>query len=257
EHLAFDKTGTLTKGRITVQVVSDGARTDDIRRLSARTRAVLDAAWRATPVGDDGEELPHATDQAVIDGATVAGLGTDGQQARWELIEDLPFESARAFHAAVGRTESGLELVVKGAPEIVLPRCASWAAPDGNTTLDDTATGRLLDDVERLARRGLRVLAVARRPAPRLMARLTTGDDTGPTRTHQRQGSGDQLDDTDIDHLELLGFLGLADPVRPSAAWAVQTLRRAGVNVTMITGDHPSTAEAIAVELDILNGHRI
>ena len=54
--------------------------------------------------------------------------------------------------------------------------------------------------------------------------------------------------------MELLGFLGLADGVRPTAAAAVADLRAAGVSVVMITGDHPSTATAIAKELQILNG---
>jgi cation-transporting ATPase I len=55
----------------------------------------------------------------------------------------------------------------------------------------------------------------------------------------------------------LLGFLGLADSVRPTAAAAVADLRAAGVEVVMITGDHPGTAAAIATELDILNGNRV
>ena len=54
--------------------------------------------------------------------------------------------------------------------------------------------------------------------------------------------------------MELFGFLGLADGVRPTAAAAVADLRSAGVSVVMITGDHPSTAAAIAEELHILNG---
>ncbi len=57
--------------------------------------------------------------------------------------------------------------------------------------------------------------------------------------------------------LELIGFVALADPIRPSAAAALRDVRAAGVNIAMITGDHASTAEAIAAELGMLNGGRV
>jgi cation-transporting ATPase I len=90
-------------------------------------------------------------------------------------------------------------------------------------------------EVERLARRGLRVLAVAERTA-----------------TAQAE-----IADERIANMVLLGFLGLADSVRPTAARAVADVREAGVEVVMITGDHPGTARSIANELAILNGNRI
>jgi cation-transporting ATPase I len=79
----------------------------------------------------------------------------------------------------------------------------------------------------------LRVLCVARRPA-----------------TERRD-----LDDDRVHNLVFHGFLAIADPVRPTAATAVRDLHDAGVSVVMITGDHPSTAEGIASELGLLNGH--
>jgi cation-transporting ATPase I len=100
------------------------------------------------------------------------------------------------------------------------------------TVIDRRTRLRLDAEVERLASRGLRVLAVAERPAS---ARA-------------------ELADERVSDMELFGFLGLADGVRPTAAAAVADLRSAGVSVVMITGDHPSTAAAIAEELHILNG---
>jgi cation-transporting ATPase I len=121
---------------------------------------------------------------------------------------------------------------VKGAPEIVLPRCTTWRAPEGITVIDRRIRLRLDAEVERLASQGLRVLAVAERPA----------------------AARSELADERVSDMELFGFLGLADGVRPTAAAAVADLRSAGVSVVMITGDHPSTAAAIAEELHILNG---
>jgi cation-transporting ATPase I len=90
-------------------------------------------------------------------------------------------------------------------------------------------------EVERLARSGYRVLAVAERPA----------------------SDRSDLAESRIRGLEFVGLLGLADPVRPTATDAVQRLREAGVEIVMITGDHPSTAESIAAELDVLNGRLV
>jgi cation-transporting ATPase I len=100
----------------------------------------------------------------------------------------------------------------------------------------DAAARAALDaEVDRLARQGYRVLAVAERDA----------------------SDNPDLDEPRLRNLELCGLIGLADPVRPTAGQAVDTLQRAGVEVMMITGDHPSTAEAIAAALGVLNGRRV
>jgi cation-transporting ATPase I len=125
---------------------------------------------------------------------------------------------------------------VKGAPEVVLPLCDRWRRDGSTTRLDKAALTALHDEVDRLGRRGLRVLAVAESTiAP------TTGLDA----------------DSSPGDLELIGFVALADPVRPSAAAALRDVAAAGVHVAMITGDHASTAEAIAAELGMLNGGRV
>jgi cation-transporting ATPase I len=229
--LCFDKTGTLTEGRIRLAGVSDGVALEPAGELAAPRRAVLAAALRATPDGD-GERLAHATDRAVLDGAAAAGVAAAEGADGWRPLTELPFEPSRGFHAVVGQAGGGRRLVVKGAPELVLPRCERWRTPDGPRALDDAARRRLEQEVERLAGMGQRVLAVAERPASRRTA----------------------LDERRIGRLELLGLVGLADPVRPTAAAAVAGLRRAGVEVVIVTGDHPSTARAIGAELGAADG---
>jgi cation-transporting P-type ATPase I len=94
---------------------------------------------------------------------------------------------------------------------------------------------RLMGEARRLARRGLRVLAVGERAVP----------------------AGATLDEGLVEGVTFLGFLAYSDPVRPTAAAAVRNLRRAGVDIVMITGDHPNTAESIASELGLVNGKQI
>ncbi len=285
--LCFDKTGTLTEGRIVLREVSDGhseklvgSRPGRGTQLSSRHSEVLRAAVRACPDGAFPAVSRHPTDRAVVEGAQLIALSVhepgsagpgpgsgsgsgsgrcESPSGSWLQLEELPFEPARGFHVALGRVTTpegdgislqggsragsgpvdddpgGLWIVAKGAPEVILPRCDRWLAPSGARRLDRRTRTRLEAHVDRMARRGLRVLAVARRRT------MTEGEGL--------DGSATGLD--------LLGFLGLADPVRPTAAAAVATLQKAGVDVVMVTGDHASTAEAVSSELGILNGRRV
>ncbi|MFC3537832.1 HAD-IC family P-type ATPase [Couchioplanes caeruleus subsp. azureus] len=232
--VCFDKTGTLTAGRISLGCVSDGATDEPAAALTGQRRAVLAAALRATPVAAGGELLPHPTDRAVADGGRAAGVAVADAAPGWRQVRELPFEPGRGFHAVLGDSAGGRLISVKGAPETVLPRCVTRRGAHGAPApLDAPGRELLAEQVERLARRGYRVLAIAERAAS--------------ARRH--------LDDDRVDDLEFCGLLGLADPVRPTAAAAVRQLRSAGVEVAMLTGDHPSTARAIAAELGILDGH--
>jgi len=231
--LCFDKTGTLTEGRIRLRSVSDGRIDELAEALSPRLRPILAAALRATPTPTSDGPMAHPTDQAVVEGAARCGVPSGPDV--WRPTDELPFEPGRGFHAVLGRSAAGSRVSVKGAPEVVLPRCAAWHRDGETLPVDETAQREVAAEVERLARRGYRVLAVAERPV---------SDDT-------------ELAEPGVTELCFLGLVALADPVRGSAAEAVSTLKMAGVDVVVITGDHPSTAEAIASELALLTGRGI
>ncbi|CAM03079.1 cation-transporting ATPase I [Saccharopolyspora erythraea NRRL 2338] len=232
DALCFDKTGTLTQGRISLREVSDGRSSRAVEHLDPWLRQVVTTAVHASPEPEDDRPLAHPTDQAVVDGAQRAGIGITNA---FTVLADLPFEPSRGYHAVRAAGPGGHRVSVKGAPEVVLGRCVRWLGQDGERPFDRDARVEIEDEVERLAQLGYRVLAVAERSAsPR-----------------------PELDDDDVADLDFYGLLALADPVHPTAAEAVGRLSRAGVDVIMITGDHPSTAEAIAVELDMLRGRRV
>lgn len=234
--LCCDKTGTLTEGRIEFRGVYDGQVELDLAEGAGPGVAVLAAALRASPVETVGEDpLPHLTDRAVVLGAARHSVHADSGTHGWRRRAELPFEPARGYHAVLGRNGGGALLSVKGAPEVVLPRCTEWLRAGEVVALDDARRHELSTGVERLARRGLRILAVAEREA----------------------SSRRDLDDERVDRLRLLGYVTLADPVRPTAAHSVAALRSAGVRTVMVTGDHPSTAEGIAAELGLLDGRRV
>ncbi|RCV55499.1 cation-translocating P-type ATPase [Marinitenerispora sediminis] len=229
--LCFDKTGTLTEGRLRLRQVSDGVTARPLDDLTPRTREVVAAALRANP-DHNGGRLPHPTDRAIMRGAEQLEMAPTEGVGEWERVDELPFEPSRGYHAVLGQAPEGQLLSVKGAPEILLDRCSRWTTDDGTADFDDAARAAVHEEVDRLARTGYRVLAVAERPA------------------------SDRADLTEsrIRDLRFVGLLGIADPIRPTAADAVVRLSAAGAQVIVITGDHPSTAEAVAAELGVLDG---
>jgi cation-transporting P-type ATPase I len=232
--LCVDKTGTLTEGRIRLRQIADLVHSEPVEALTEARRDVLAIALRASPQ-DNGQGLSHATDRAVVAGAAEAEVTLTVNGQPWERVADLPFEPARGFHAAVHSTGTASVLSVKGAPEVVLPRCTTGRMPGGTTPLSEEDREQLSARVEHLARQGFRLLLVAERS--------------------WEQGAS--LRESDVVDLELRGLLALTDPVRSTAAQALAEIQRAGVAVSMITGDHPSTAWAVASELEMLNGGQV
>ncbi|GAA1309284.1 cation-translocating P-type ATPase [Pseudonocardia xinjiangensis] len=234
--LCFDKTGTLTEGRISLRQVSDGTATATVDEpLPRDLQDVVAVAVRASPFRADPHQVTHQTDRAVLRGADAIGVSAENGHALVEQLDELPFESSRAYHATLWRGHSGERISVKGAPEVVLPLCSTRKRHEDAHPLDDATRAAIDEEVHRLAREGHRVLAVAQRRVP-----------------HQTR-----LAEADVRDLEFRGLVALVDPVRPTAAHAVATLRAAGVEIVMITGDHPSTAQSIAAELDALNGRTV
>lgn len=236
--LCADKTGTLTEGRVVVREISDGRVARGLDDLPGRYRDIVAAAADASPTGNGERSLPHFTDRAIIAAAESLAPQRPGRgRAR---LGELVFGPERAFHAAWDRSPDRQQVVlrVKGAPENVLELCTAWRRARGDRSLGADDRRRLDRHVDDLARRGFRVLAVAER------VYLADTAPSPPT-------------DVDVAELVLLGFVALADPIRGSAALAVTGLREAGVDLVMVTGDHPSTAEGIAAELGILGGRRV
>lgn len=127
---------------------------------------------------------------------------------RTEVEARVPFDPVRRRMSVIA---SG-ELVVKGAPDSVLGECVN--------------PGQGARITEQMAERGLRVLAIASRPV---------------------EFNGEDPRDFEKD-LTLIGIIGMEDPPRPEVAGSIAECRKSGVAVAMVTGDHPKTAWAIAVE---------
>ena len=158
------------------------------------------------------------------------GVQPDEGDPGWRLVDELPFEPSRGYHAALGPPGDGQVLSVKGAPEIVLPLCTALAA----RRLDRSRSTRPPGPRSTPRSTGSPCRATGCSPwpsAPRHAGRPRRGPRRRPA---------------------FLGLLAFADPVRATAAQAVTGLHAAACGIVMATGDHPSTAEAIAAELGML-----
>jgi cation-transporting P-type ATPase I len=242
--LCVDKTGTLTEGRVGVVGVSDGREQQPMSALAPSARRTLVAALRASDQpGDDGRALHelNEADQALHAAVERLGLDAAEEHGRWDVVDDLPFEASRGFHATLGRNgragdaDDPHRLLVKGAPEVLLELCDTWAPGDVEVTLDAGSRAELEAHVDALARQGHRLLAVADRPA----------------------SSDPSVDERRVERLCLRGLIVLADPVRETAAAAVHGIGEAGVRTIMVTGDHPETASEIARQLGLDGGGHV
>lgn len=225
--ICSDKTGTLTVGRMTVrrvETLEGGIEIDEVARMEVpdpvyRVLWASAACCTARLVERDGsvQLAGDPTEGAILLASRKAGITAEVIDAREPLISIRPFDAERKRMSCVRKAGDKDRSYVKGAPEVILPRCASLQ--------EEGTRNRALRRMDEMAGEGLRVLAVAVRD-------VSAGEDPE-------------------DRLVFLGLVGLQDPPRPEAKNAVATCRRAGIRPVMITGDNPRTALAVARALGI------
>ena len=237
DTICFDKTGTLTENRLRL-VLSVPASTSPHGPFPGvadpEATRVLRAAGRASSQPHESQGHAHATDEAILKAAESYAGNSDSE---WDLLAEVPFESSRGFAASIGTLSADPTqpvLMLKGAPEVVLPRC-KFADPQADLDHAESL-------VHNLAEQGLRVLAVAKRA----WSHATDDEET----------DADAVDAAARD-LELIGYVGLADTARPSARPLIEALVEADRDVVLITGDHPVTARAIARQLGLPDDARV
>jgi cation-transporting P-type ATPase I len=227
DALCLDKTGTLTEGRIELGSISEGT-SDSPASYGDVERALLAAALRAAPEQRLGSTKTDPTDAALYRAAEALGVRAFDGAGGWLRLREQPFESERGYQVVLGETRDGALLSVKGAPEKLIQHVRRVRKGGQELALDDAGRTALLERAKELGGAGLRVLGVAE-------ARVAADHDV-----------------TQLPELTFRGFVAFRDPVRPTSAQAVSDLHAAGVLTYMLTGDHPSTAEAIAREVGLL-----
>jgi len=253
--ICSDKTGTLTLNKMTARelaipgqhrftVSGEGYSTDgEIKHVGGShidlDPYLLPMILCADAVLDGENLIGDPTEGALIVLAAKGGLDIEETRSSYPRIAEVPFDSdykfMATFHQMTGATgEQVVRCYVKGAPDVLIARGGSYRDPDG-TLVPITDQNRPLatEANDRMAQGGERVMVVAQRdldPA----AFDPGGDLLGLVRD-----------------LTLLAMAGIVDPPRSEAKAAIAECRDAGIRVRMITGDHATTAAAIASELGI------
>lgn len=164
---------------------------------------------------------------------------TGDEKSEWRDIAELPFDSDVKRMSVVMKRKDGTNYAfTKGAVERVIQICTKYVADESGTLVDiDGFCDTILEHMQALAGLGLRVLALASKPLPGEVKFNDNGE----------------VDRSSIEcDLVFRGLVGLYDPPRPESAPAVRQCHEAGIEVHMLTGDHPETAKAIAIEVGIL-----
>ncbi|MBL8449526.1 MAG: cation-translocating P-type ATPase [Dechloromonas sp.] len=242
--ICTDKTGTLTLNQMTARVLYCHGRhhpvsgegygaagaiegDDDFRHVLLPAALCVDARLR----GD--QLIGDPTEGALLALAAKGGLDAESALDHLPRIAEIPFDSATKFMATFHHEGTQVRLCVKGAPDVLLERSSRHLVGDQALALDDTARAAYLAENQALAAQALRVLALA--------ARVIPAEAFDP--------SGDLL--SWVQDLTLHALVGIIDPPRAEARQAIATCAAAGIQVKMITGDHPVTAAAIAHELGL------
>lgn len=232
--IATDKTGTLTENHMALARILPKA-----SRAKALEIGVLSNDAVVSGNAFAGDPL----DIALLEGARSAGMDVAALRHDFPLLEEFPFDAEHKRMAVVVARDEGWWAAVKGAPELILVRCASHLVEPGARgeppraeALTDSARSELLAESERLTESGLRVIALAERTLPASSAATAA------------QLTREQVESD----LTFVAFAGLADPPRPEVAAAIADSQQAGIRVVMVTGDHPLTALAIAREVGII-----
>ena len=245
-YICSDKTGTLTENRMRAEeiIAADLQRWPGAGPTDGEPWHTLFGALALSNDarrGEAGKLMGDPTETALLEAAEQAGFVKHELERRHPRLAELPFDSERSRMTTLHRSHDQVVAYTKGAPESVLSHCTSALGPDGPVPLDRR---RVEDETDRMARSGLRVLAIAVRRWPAVPEGMTA--------------------DAVETELTLVGLVGLIDPPRAEAQQAVSLCRSAGITPVMITGDHPQTAAAIARRLgimeeggEVMTGHQL
>lgn len=252
--IASDKTGTLTRNEIVVQRLALPATASidlpapqplpeprqaplledidpEIRARLLRLALVMSLTNEAFFGAREGQWRRHgdSIDVALLVMAHQLGIDRARVLEEYPQVAALPYESSARFSASLHRVAGQYLVCVKGALETVLPMCTTMACAGGEQDIDSQA---LLQQGHALAAQGYRVLVAAQ----------------GFIRDRQP----DTLETGDLQQLTFLGMTAMIDPLREESAPAIEQCRAAGIEVVMVTGDHPLTAFAMGRELNLV-----
>ncbi|MDO9573135.1 MAG: HAD-IC family P-type ATPase [Candidatus Omnitrophota bacterium] len=258
--ICSDKTGTLTQNEMTSRRIAtmnqiieitgggyepqgdfliDGKKIDPLQdeevKLLLQTASFCNnARWKDSSGDGNGVKITgDPTEIAYLVAAAKAGINLEELNAQFPRIDEIPFESHIQMMATKHSSGENKNMVyVKGSPEKIVEFCGYYFQNGKVAQLTDSLRKEILLSSEKMAKDALRILAF------------------GFSEEENMQDSKFNLDYLER-KLTFVGLIGNIDPPRQEAKEAIRICKNAGIKIVMITGDHLSTAEAVALELGI------
>ncbi len=240
--ICSDKTGTLTQNKMqVVQVLtpnlsdSFGQNVGEVR--NENKNLTIELATMCTDVEisyDDGKAniTGDPTEIAIVNECYKLGKSKKELYNQYERISDIPFDSSRKLMTTIHKVGNRYRIITKGAPDVLIKRCSKYYSNSQISSIGSSVIKMIEEQNEKMAQNALRVIAVAYKDV-----------DILPNRIESNYVEND---------LVFTGLIGMIDPPREGVKEAISTCRKAGIKTVMITGDHITTANAIASQLGIL-----
>src|SRR5699024_9541776 len=263
--ICTDKTGTITENRMSVQEIFlneksiqvTGEATSLHGKFFQGNRQISDTypsvglmltygmlCNEASLQVKQGRYLVNGdpTDGALLIAARKFGIDYD-EHDKYKVIKQFPFDTLKKRMSTVIEDENGRRfLIVKGAPEVIIPRCSNELTAHGQISLYEHE--KYVDQATKMANKALRVIAISMKA----LSASNTFDEEQLTKD-----------------LTFIGMYGLMDLPRKGLRKAIQACKDAGIQTIMMTGDHKATAKAIAAKIGlyesdkhiIMEGHEL
>jgi len=222
--ICSDKTGTLTQNKMVVQKFCvDGEVIDsedgNFSNNDHQKKLLISSILCNDSVCRDGEEIGDPTETALVNFGLKYNFRFEKIREEFPRISEIPFDSDRKLMSTVHNINGVLVMITKGAVDVLINRM----------NLTESEKADIIETVEKLSAKGLRLLAFA-----------------------QKEIKSQEITLEDENNLHFIGLIAMMDPPRPESKQAVKECINAGIKPVMITGDHKVTASAIAKEIGIL-----
>ena len=222
--LFTDKTGTLTKGKLEVTSIMLGNlnKYPNIEKLSQKYQNLITKSLVYNNESFFEKNTNQIIDGNITDKALLSFINTR-KNSHIKIIDKVYFNSSNKYSLTIINDTNKYYKLVKGAPEVILPKCDRYMNEEGYKQLL-LHKDRIDNKLSEITKQGIRVITIA----------------------YNNEES------KNLNNLILLGFILIKDEIRKESIEGVKLIKEAGINITMITGDNKNTATSIAQEVGII-----